>query len=58
MGDISYTFSEYSFLNSTNGILTIEADEYELYLTPVLSGCLMNGASDGGGEVNSFESVG
>lgn len=38
MRDISYTFSEYSSLNSANGILTIEADEYELYLTPVLSG--------------------
>ena len=38
MGDISYTFSEYSPLNSANGILTIEADEYELYLTSLMTG--------------------
>ena len=37
MGDISYTFSEYSPLNSANGILTIEADEYELYLTSLMT---------------------
>ena len=38
IGDISYTFSEYSPFNSANGIFGIEADEYELYLTPILSG--------------------
>ena len=38
MGDISYTFSEYSPLNSANGIFSIEADEYELHLTRILTG--------------------
>ena len=38
IGDISYTFSEYSPLNSANGILSIEADEYELFFTPILTG--------------------
>ena len=38
MGDIYYSFSEYSPLNSVNGIFSIEADEYELHLTPILTG--------------------
>ena len=38
MGDISYTFSEYSPFNSANGIFSIEADEYELHLTRILTG--------------------
>ena len=37
MEEISYTFSEYSPLNSANGIFSIEADEYELFLTPILA---------------------
>ena len=38
IGDISYTYSEYSPPNSANGIFSIEADEYELHLTRILSG--------------------
>ena len=38
IGDISYTFSEYAPANSANGILTIEADEYELFLTSLMTG--------------------
>ncbi len=37
-GDISYSFTENAPPNTTNGIFTIEADEYELYLTSMMSG--------------------
>ena len=37
-GDIFYSFSENALPNTANGILSIEADEYELFLNPVLMG--------------------
>lgn len=35
-GDISYSFAENARPNTANGMLTIEADEYELYLRSIL----------------------
>ena len=37
-GDISYSFQENAPLGSINGAFTIESDEYELFLSPILMG--------------------
>ena len=37
-GDISYSFSENAPPNTANGMFTIEADEYELYLSSMMMG--------------------
>ena len=38
LGDISYSFAENAPSNKANGVFTIEADEYELYLSPLMMG--------------------
>ena len=35
-GDISYSFTENALPNSANGMFTVEADEYELYLSSMM----------------------
>ena len=36
LGDISYSFTENAPPNSANGMFTVAADEYELYLSPMM----------------------
>ena len=37
-GDISYSFIEKAPLNTANGMFTIKAEEYELYLSSMMVG--------------------
>ena len=38
VGDISYSFMEHASPNTANGMYTIEADEYELFLSSLMTG--------------------
>lgn len=44
-GDIWYSFSRDQFAGSANGIFTIESNEYELYLRPIMTMSMFTGSA-------------